>query len=308
MKKLLLALFTMAFLSIPTFASINIEDIISGNASESTHQKTAVEIENARTIAISNFFDSSSQIISNYCAGLKDINTQWAADTADWTNEDDKSKRELFEFILTNNIQTMSEVYSKSIEPHRGQFGLLENSDSISAELYASQLIEKYEAIYEILSSAQTKIDSLTMIIQNCDENIDANVENIESKHFYTLLKKLCSTVSTTLGNNIKLIKRSISVLDQSAKKLNPDNFDTTAKITEIQAIADKTWSTVSRSVGFIRLGISAINLFIKIQGKSINPYVGDNVNRQNFKLILEETAEVTNELKTEFSNVANVK
>lgn len=305
MKKLLLALFTMGFLSIPMFASINIGDII-GNTSGSTAQQTPVEIENARTIAISNFFDSTSQIISNYCATLGEINTQWAADTADWTNEDDKSKRELFEFILTNNIQPMAHVYSDSVRNNLGNFGLLENSDNTPAEVYASQLIEKYLAIGEILSSVKTKIDSLTAIVSKCDESIDANVENIESKQFYTLLKKLCSTVSTTLGNNIKLIERSISVLQQSTDKLGPNNLNPTAKNTEIHAIADKTWSTVSRSFGFIRLGISTINLFVKIQGKSIYPYL-DNPNRQNFKLVLEETAKVTTELKTEFSDVTAV-
>lgn len=307
MKKLLLALFTMGFLSIPTFASINIEDIIGGDTPGSTASKTAVEIENARTIAISNFFVSTSQIINNYCAALEGINTQWAADTADWTNEDDKSKRELFEIILTNNVQPMSQVYSDSVNDKLGKFELLENSDEDLVVVYADKLIEKYKAIREILSSVQTKIDSLTSIIQRCDEEIDANVENIESKQFYTLLKKLCSTVSTTLGNNIKLTERSISVLEQSAKKLNPDNLDTTAEITEIQAIAEKTWSTVSRSVGFIRLGISTINLFVKIQGKSIDPYI-NNINRDNFKKVLNETADVTGKLKNEFSDVTAVK
>lgn len=306
MKKLLLALFTMGVLSIPTFASINIGGIIGGDISGSPTLQTPIEIENARTVAISNFFDSTSQIISNYCAILGDINTQWAAETADWTNEDDKSKRELFEFILTNNVQPMTRVYSKSVRDNLTNFGLLENSDDDSIEVYADKLIEKYKAIHTILSSVQTKIDSLTAIIQDCNENIDANVENIESKQFYTLLEKLCSTVSTTLGNNIKLIERSISVLDQSTKKLNPNNLDTTAEITEIQAIADKTWSTVSRSFGFIRLGISTINLFVKIQGKSIDPYL-DNPNRRNFKRVLEETAKVTTELKDEFSNVTAV-
>lgn len=299
MKKLLLALFTMGFLSIPTFASINIGGIIDGDTPGSTISKTAVEIENARTIAISNFFDSTSQIISNYCATLGEINTQWAADTADWTNEDDKSKRELFEFIL-NKIKNISDAYNVSINANISDFEQLDTLDTFAD---APQLIAKYVATSNILSSVKTNVDSLTSIIQDCNDNIDDNIENIESKQFYTLLKKLCATISKTLENNIKLIERSIASLKQSADKLDSDNLDNEA---EIKDIADKTWTTISRSFGFIRLGISTINLFVKIQGKSIDPYI-NNINRENFKRVLEETAKVTTELKDEFSNVTAV-
>lgn len=303
MKKLLLALFTMGFLSIPTFASINIEDIIGGNTSGSTTSQTAVEIENARTIAISNFFVSTSQIINNYCAELDVINTDWETNTLTWTNYDDKSKRLLFEFIL-NKIQPMSQTYSNLISTHSTVFIPLKTLDNPD-DVY--QLINKYKAINTILSSAKTNIDSLTAIIAECDTHIDDNIENIESKQFYTLLKKFCTTLSTTLGNNTKLIARSIAVLEQSTNKLNPNNRDNEVTYTEIKDIADTTWLTINRSFGFIRLGISTINLFVKIQGKSIDPYI-NNINRENFKKVLDATTEVTRKLKVEFSNVAAVK
>lgn len=299
MKKLLITMFTALALVVPTFA-VNFGDI-SGNTG--SVENTVVHIENARTDALVEFFNQLSGSVSSYIASLNSTNDDWKNKIPENWTDADKSKQMAFNSFLTklSIIENELKVISGKFETEKKTFKI-PNSTDITTEEYIGAIIPKYELMVDSINTIITKLTDLANDIEVYAEFDYYGSE--ESMLFYSTLKVLCGQLSKILTNNANLLKRNIFVMTEA---INADEGIIDADADEINNEAKNVWTTFTRSVRFIRLGIIALDSYLNKHVVTTSPKA-NNLNREKFIEILNKTSNICDELKPKFNSVAEIK
>lgn len=316
MKKLLLTMFAITAMVLPSMAYTYEPGILDGESE--INSLSLSSIENARTKSLSDFFEGLSDSMDVYITSLITINSDWvkAIKAAGWTNEADMSKQKIFEEVLskmiatdeqvkaknginiTNTLANISDKFSQNIK----NYELDEQIDTADIQ----NLCDKYEAMISGIEAISKDFKDLAQRFKLLNDFCYKNPytgEYEDSKIFYEINADLCGNIHKVLDNNVNLLKRNLFVL----KKVTEHDEHLANNIDRVKDTVDGVWRTFTRSVRFIRLGVNTLNSQLKRYTKTVDSK-NNNLNRDAFCKILIKTTEICDELNGAFTSVAETK